>query len=35
MLCDRENINNRKTFILYCVIERIFITEKLLYYILC
>ena len=34
MSCDRENIHYRKTIILYFVLERIFITEKLLYYIL-
>ena len=30
MSCDRENIHYRKAIILYCVIDRIFITEKLL-----
>ena len=28
MLCDRENIHNRKAIILYCVLERIFINRK-------
>ena len=33
MSCDRENIHNRKAIILCHVIERIYTTEKLLYYI--
>ena len=35
MLCDRENIHYRKAIILYHAIERIYTTEKLLYYIVC
>ena len=33
MLCDRENIHYRKAIVVCCVIERIYTTEKLLYYI--
>ena len=34
MSCDRENIRYSKAVILYCVIDRIFTTEKLLYYVM-